>query len=148
MSQLLIRLQTEMKESLKAGQKFRLDVIRMLLSEIKNAQVNQPGGRDREWSDAEITPLIAAYHKNLIKNMAEFPADRQEKIKQEIAVVENYLPKQITPEELKEFVVGELRQTPERNFGLLMKSLQPKLTGRTDGKSLSDAIKAAIAEIG
>lgn len=148
MSQLLTRLQNDMKTSLKAGEKFRLDVIRMLLSDIKNAQVNQPGGRDREWSDAEITSIVSAYHKNLVKNMAEFPPDRQQKIREEIAVVENYLPKQMTPAELKDFVIGELRQNSERNFGLLMKFLQPKLSGRTDGKSLSDAIKAAISEIG
>jgi uncharacterized protein YqeY len=148
MSQLLARLQTEMKETLKAGEKARLEVIRMLLAEIKNAQVNQPGGRDREWSDAEITAIIAAYHKALVKNMAEFPADRQEKIKGEIAIVEAYLPKQMAPTEIKEFVLGELRQTSERNFGLLMKIIQPKLIGRVDGKSLSEAIKTALTEIG
>lgn len=145
---LLSTLQSDMKEFMKTGNKARLEVVRMLLAEIKNAQVNQPGGRDREWSDAEITAIVAAYHKNLVKTVAEFPPDRQQKLKDEIAIVEVYLPKQMSPSELKEFVLGELRATSERNFGLLMKIIQPKLTGRADGKSISEAIKAGIAELG
>ncbi len=148
MSQLLLKLQSDMKEFLKAGDRPRLDVVRMLLAEIKNAQVNQPGGRDREWSDTEITSIVAAYHKNLVKTVTEFPPDRQQKLKDEIVIVEAYLPKQMSALELKSFVLAELRGTPERNFGLLMKLIQPKLTGRADGKSISEAIKAGITELG
>jgi hypothetical protein len=137
-----------MKEFLKAGDRARLEVVRMLLAEIKNAQVNQPGGREREWSDAELTAIVAAYHKNLVKTVAEYPADRQQKLKDEIEIVEAYLPKQMTATEIKEFVLGELRSTSERNFGLLMKTIQPKLTGRADGKSISEAIKTALTELG
>jgi uncharacterized protein YqeY len=144
----LTKLQSDMKEFLKAGDRARLEVVRMLLAEIKNAQVNQPGGREREWSDAELTAIVAAYHKNLVKTVAEYPADRQQKLKDEIEIVEAYLPKQMTATEIKEFVLGELRSTSERNFGLLMKTIQPKLTGRADGKSISEAIKTALTELG
>ncbi len=144
----LAKLQSDMKEFMKTGNKARLEVVRMLLAEIKNAQVNQPGGRDREWSDAELTAIVASYHKNLVKTMAEYPADRQQKLKDEIVIVEDYLPKQMTPAEIKEFVLGELRNPSERNFGLLMKAIQPKLTGRADGKTISESIKAALTELG
>jgi uncharacterized protein YqeY len=144
----LAKLQSDMKEFMKSGDKARLEVVRMLLAEIKNAQVNQPGGRDREWLDSELTPIVAAYHKNLVKTVSEFPPERQQKLKDEIAIVEHYLPKQLSATEIKEFVLNELRATSERNFGILMKTIQPKLTGRADGKSISEAIKAGITELG
>lgn len=148
MSQTWNQLQSDMKECMKAGNKDRLEVIRMLISEIKNVKVNTPGGRDKEWSDAEILSIVAGYHKNLVKTMAEYPADRQEKIKSELKIVETYLPKQLSKNEIKEFIITELRATSERNFGALMKTIQPKLTGKADGKSVSEALKAALAEIG
>jgi uncharacterized protein YqeY len=148
MSETLARLQSEMKECMKSGNKERLSVVRMLLNEVKNAQVNQPGGRDRLWSEAEIVALVASYHKNLVKTVAEFPVDRQEPLKKEIAIVEDFLPRQMTLDEVKSFIKQELAQTTERNFGLLMKAMQPKLAGRADGKSISEALKASLSELG
>lgn len=144
MINLLTKLQDEMKVCLKSGQKERLSVVRMLLSEIKNVQVNTPGGREREWSDTEIIGIISGYHKMLVKTCAEFPIDRQEALKKEIVIVEEFLPQQLTLADINLQIQRELENTAERNFGALMKLFQAKFAGKTDGKTISEALKNCL----
>jgi uncharacterized protein YqeY len=86
---LLLRLQNDMKTALKAGQKDRLGVIRMLLSDVKNIDImpNKPTAEQ----------VVEAYAKKLRKSIEEYQRiNRPEevtKLQQEVAVVEEYLPK-------------------------------------------------------
>ena len=147
MSATKARLMTEMKEAMKARDNDRLVVIRMLITEIKNAEINDAQNQGRERTEAEALALIAAYHKNLVKTLAEFPPDRQAPLKAELKIVEEYLPAQLSPEQVKAEILAELSNTAERNFGVLMKALQPKFTGRADGRVVSETLKAALAQL-
>lgn len=83
------RLHTDMKTALKAGQKDRLSVIRMLLSDVKNIDLDprKPTAED----------AVAAYAKKLRKSLEEFEkigkADEVVKLRSEMAVVDEYLPR-------------------------------------------------------
>lgn len=85
---LLTRLHDDMKMALKAGQKDRLSVIRMLLSDVKNIDLDprKPTAED----------AVAAYAKKLRKSLEEFEkigkADEVAKLRSEMAVVDEYLP--------------------------------------------------------
>jgi uncharacterized protein YqeY len=87
--ELLLRLQNDMKTALKAGQKDRLGVIRMLLSDVKNIDImpNEPTAEQ----------VVEAYAKKLRKSVEEYQRvnrpDEVAKLQSEIAVVEEYLPK-------------------------------------------------------
>src|SRR3954468_14686108 len=89
------RLQEDMKAAMKSGQKDRLSVIRMLLSDVKNIDL------DPKKPTAE--QAVAAYAKKLRKSVEEFEKygkpDEVTKLKSEIAVVEEYLPKKASAEE-------------------------------------------------
>jgi uncharacterized protein len=86
---LLTRLQDDMKAALKAGQKERLGVIRMLLSDVKNIDLDPRKPTAEE--------AVAAYGKKLRKSVEEYEkigkADEVAKLRSEIAVVDEYLPK-------------------------------------------------------
>lgn len=94
------RLHEDMKAALKSGQKDRLSVIRMLLSDVKNVDLmpNKP------------TPLqaVEAYAKKLKKSLEEYQklgrTDEVTKLRFEIGVVEEYLPKRATAEETDKLV--------------------------------------------
>src|SRR2546429_6046337 len=92
---LLSRLTQDMKTALKSGQKDRLQVIRMLLSDVKNIDLmpNKPTAEQ----------VVAAYGKKLRKSMEEYEklgkADEVSNLKFEISVVDEYLPKKASPEE-------------------------------------------------
>ena len=89
-----------MKAALKAGQKDRLGVIRMLLSDVKNIDLDprKPTAED----------AVAAYAKKLRKSAEEYEkvgrADEVAKLKSEIAVVEEYLPKKASPQDTEQLV--------------------------------------------
>jgi len=97
---LLGRLTEDMKSAMKSGQKERLGVIRMLLSDVKNIDLNP--------QKPTAEQAVAAYAKKLRKSMEEYEKynkpDEVAKLKSEIAIVEEYLPKKASPEETGKLV--------------------------------------------
>src|SRR5438874_750098 len=89
------RLTEDMKTALKAGQKDRLMVIRMLLSDVKNIDLNP--------AKPTAEQVVAAYGKKLRKSIEEYEKlgkpDEVNKLKQEVAIVDEYLPKKLGPDE-------------------------------------------------
>lgn len=144
MSETRARLTDDMKKAMKEGNKELLGVVRMVLNEIKNAEINDLKEPGRTRSESEVVQLIAAYQKQLQKSMAEYPADRQAPLKAELAMVERYLPKALSGAELENHIRDFLGRTTERTFGVLMKSLQAELVGRVDGKTLSETLKRVL----
>ena len=107
--ELLLRLQNDMKAALKAGQKDRLGVIRMLLSDVKNIDImpNKPTAEQ----------VVEAYAKKLRKSVEEYQRvnrpDEVAKLQSEIAVVEEYLPKKASAGDTEALV---LKFLAENNF--------------------------------
>ena len=97
---LLSRLQDDMKAALKAGQKDRLSVIRMMISDVKNIDLMPAKPTAEE--------AVAAYGKKLRKSMDEYEkmgrAEEVAKLKSELAVVEEYLPKKAGAAETEKMV--------------------------------------------
>ena len=98
--ELLIRLQEDMKTALKAGEKDRLGVIRMLLSDVKNIDLMP--------SKPTAEQAVEAYAKKLRKSQEEYQklgkSAEVDKLKFEIGVVEQYLPKKASPAETERLV--------------------------------------------
>src|SRR5437868_11464989 len=97
---LLTRLQDDMKAAMKSGQKDRLSVIRMLLSDVKNIDLmpNKPTAEQ----------AVAAYGKKLRKGMEEYEklgkAEEVTKLKFEIGVVDEYLPTKASPDDTSKLI--------------------------------------------
>jgi uncharacterized protein len=104
--ELIAKLQEDMKASMKAGNKDRLQIVRMLLSEAKNADLQNPKKTPEQ--------MVDAYAKKLKNSIAEFEKyDKPEevaKLKAEMAIVEEYLPKKLdeaaTEKLVDEFLAG------------------------------------------
>ncbi len=103
---LLARLQEDMKAALKSGQKDRLMVIRMLLSDVKNIDLAPKPTTAEE--------AVAAYGKKLRKSLEEYEklgkTEEVQKLKFELSVVDEYLPKKVSPEETERLVDAFLAQ--------------------------------------
>jgi hypothetical protein len=102
----LARLQEDMKAAMKSGQKERLTVIRMLISDVKNIDLAPKKLTEEE--------TVAAYAKKLRKSMEEYEklgkAAEVAQLKSELAVVEEYLPKKASPQETDQLVESFLAQ--------------------------------------
>ena len=142
------RLFDEMKSCLKESKKERLAVVRMLITEVRNAEINDLAAPGRERTEAEVTQILSAYHKNLSKTVQEYPADRRAPLLAEIAIVEDFMPKQLGAEELKIWISEQMKSNPERQFGLLMKQFSKDLSGQCDGKVLSETLKSVLSSLG
>lgn len=97
---LLERLQEDMKSAMKAGDKDRLSVLRMLIADVKIIDLQPKKITEEE--------AVAAYGKKLKKSIEEYEklgkSDQTAKLKNELAVVESYLPKKASPEETERIV--------------------------------------------
>src|SRR5437764_15080868 len=98
--EMLPRLQEDMKAAMKSGDKNRLSVIRMLLSDVKNI--------DLAAKPTTAEEAVASYGKKLRKSVEEYQrlgkTDEVEKLKYEIGVVDEYLPKKASAEETEKLV--------------------------------------------
>jgi uncharacterized protein YqeY len=144
--ELKAKIQNDMKEYLKSGQKEKLAVVRMLFTEIRNAEINDSTQPGRLRTNEECLKIVSAYHKSLTKSLAEFPEDRRAPLLAELAIVEEYLPKQLDDEALKIQVAQYVQQGGHQNFGQYMKELGALFQGQVDGKRLSETIKACLAK--
>ncbi len=148
MSTLLNRLQTEMKNALKSKDTDRLSVVRMLISEIKKEQID----KKRELSDSEILAVIQRYAKQRRDAIEQYKkANRQdlvEKEQKELNIVLEFLPKQLTEEEIIKIVnetIEEVGATSIKDMGKVMKSVMEKVKGRADGSLVSKIVKEKLS---
>jgi uncharacterized protein YqeY len=137
------RINEDLKSAMKARNKERTSVLRMLLSELKYAAaaVNV----HQELPGDEATKVISAYHKRLVKSLDDYPeGERREAIRGELKIIDEYLPKKAGPEEVKKVVEELLGSTSERAFGPLMKEVLSRLGGSGDGKLVSQILKERL----
>ncbi len=141
------QIMSDMKEAMKARDKVRLNTVRMIKSALMNEKIK--AGHDLT-AEEELT-VLSREKKQREESIAEFTeADRKDladETKQELAIVESYLPKQMTPEELDQAVssaIAEVNAQGKSDFGKVMKVLMPKIKGKADGKEASAVVRKQL----
>jgi uncharacterized protein YqeY len=136
------RLKTEMKEAMKAKDAVKLSTIRGVLSEIQYDEMQ------KGISDASITDVMAILQRELKKRKEEIEFAEKgnrpellEKLLIEISVLESFLPKQMTKEELSSFFASLKANDATINQGGAMKSLKDSHNGQYDGKLAATVAK-------
>ncbi|WP_243370157.1 GatB/YqeY domain-containing protein [Geotalea sp. SG265] len=142
------RLNDELKASMKSKDELKLSVIRMVRSSIKNREIE----RQHELDDREIIEIISTLCKQRRESIRLFQeAKRQDlvdKEERELSLLLEFLPQQLTREELQELVkktIAECGAQGPKDMGRVMKALQPSVAGRADGKLVSDVVKEQLA---
>ena len=138
------KISDEIKTAMKNGDTLRRNVLRMVLSEIKYAQaaVNV----HQELDDASTLKVVASYQKKLKKALEEFPeGEKRQELAKEIKIVEEYLPKMLSNEEIDQIIKDVLAGTQSRNFGELMKAVLSRTGGAADAKAISQRLKDSLA---
>ncbi len=139
---LLARLTQDMKTALKAGQKERLSVIRMLLSDVKNIDL------DPRKPTAE--QAVEAYAKKLRKSQEEFQKlgkpEQADQLGREIAMVEEYLPKKASREETEKLVDQFLAANSftAQQFGQAMGAFRKQHGGNVDPALVNELLRAKL----
>ena len=144
------RVDSELKEAMRAKDATKLNVLRMLKSALKYAAIAKSDA-EAELSDAEAVQVIRKQAKQRQDSIESFEkggrAELAEKEKEELAILNTYLPQGMSPDELAKVVretIAELGATSKAQMGAVMKALQAKVGGRADGKTLSSEVQKQL----
>jgi uncharacterized protein YqeY len=144
------KLQNDLTDAMRARDEIRSSTIRMILTSIKNEEV--AGKEARELNDSEIITVLSREAKKRREAAEAFDQagakDRADQERAEGVVIGEYLPKQLTEDEIKSLIAAAMAETgasTPAQMGLVMRSLQPKIAGKADGGLVSSLVKAALA---
>jgi uncharacterized protein YqeY len=144
------RIDSDLKEAMKAKEAQRLGVIRMLKSALKNAAIEKYGVTG-QLDDAEAMAVVRKQAKQRQDSIEGFiKGNRPElaaKEKEELEVLTKYLPQQLGAEEIAKLVadaIAEAGATTKAQMGAVMKLVQVKVAGRADGKALSQEVQKQL----
>mgnify|MGYP002713246218 CR=1 FL=1 len=126
----------DMKNAMKARETIKLGTIRLLMSEVKNAEIDN-GTLD----EAGFQKVVAKLAKQLNESIDEYTkAGRDETVveeKEKLAVLQAYLPAQMTDDEIKEVIAQVKADMPEAQGGRLVGAVMAQVKGKADGTRVS-----------
>lgn len=147
-SPLKARVTDDMKSAMRAGEKEKLVTIRLILSAIKQIEVDTR----KDLDDTQVLSILDKMVKQRRESISHFEkAGRDElaaKEHQEIAIIQGYLPTQLSETEINDLIEEAITSTGAaamRDMGKVMGILKPKLQGRADMGSVSASIKARLS---
>ena len=148
MSTIKWRLTADMKAAMKAGEKSRLTTIRMLLAAIKQQEIDER----RELSEDEALGILTKQAKQRRESIAQYESAGRDDLKAveeaELEIIETYLPKQLSPEEIEAAVAEIIRSeqaTEMSQMGAVMKVARERLAGRADMAAVSKAVRDKLS---
>ena len=141
-------IKTQVTISMKDGDKFRTTVLRMILAEIQKIEIEEKSDLD----ELQITSILEKMIKQRNDAISQFEqAKRQEladKEKQEIEIIKEFLPEQMSDEEVSELVtkiISEVGAQDMKDMGKVMGSLKPLISGKADTGVVSQLVKKALS---
>jgi uncharacterized protein YqeY len=137
----------DIKQAMKSGDTVRRDTLRMLIASINNAEI----AKQADLEESDILGVISKEVKRHQESIEAFKkgnrADLVAKEEAELAILEGYLPKQMSREEViaaaKE-VMAAVGASGPGDKGKVMKELMPKLKGRADGKEINEVVTGLL----
>jgi len=147
---LLERIDSDLKDAMRARDTMRTSVLRMLKAALKNAAIEKSGA-NTELSDADAIQAIRKQVRQRQDSIESFEkggrTDLAAKEKEELSILQSYLPQAMSAEEQAKVVretIVEVSATSKAQMGAVMKALQAKVGGRADGKTLSAEVQRQL----
>lgn len=144
------RIDSDLKDSMRAKDTARLGVLRMLKSALKYSAIEK-GGADAQLDDGEAAQVIRKQVKQRQDSIESFEKGGRPELaakeKAELAILQAYLPQGLSADELANIVretISEVGATSKAQMGAVMKALQVKVAGRADGKALSQEVQRQL----
>jgi uncharacterized protein len=145
------RIEKDFTDALKARDERRLSALRLFKTDLKKREVSGP---KRELTDAEATEVLSSLAKQRRESIRLFQEgqrqDLVEKEEAELNILLAYLPQPLSPSELEGLIdqtVAEIQATGPNDQGKAMKAVMTKVTGRADGKAVSEIVKQKLSKM-
>lgn len=141
---LLEQLNQDMKQSMKNKEKEKLSVIRMVKASLQNEWIKL--GKDSLSEDEELT-ILSRELKQRKDSLQEYKTagrnDIVEKLESEIIIIQEYMPEQLTDNELEALIqatIQEVNATSKKEMGKVMSEIMPKVKGKADGSRINKLV--------
>jgi uncharacterized protein YqeY len=139
----------DMKDAMKSQNAAKLSALRFLQSAVKNKEIELRPNAITDQDVIAVIKKICNQHKDSIEQFTN--ANRMDLVdneKTQLAVLEAYLPKQMSREELEKVVsavIAEVKASSAKDMGVVMKSVLAKTAGTADGKMVSEIVKSKLS---
>jgi uncharacterized protein YqeY len=145
------RVDSDIKTAMREKNATKLGVLRMLKAALTNAAIEKSGAQG-QLSDADATQVVRKQVKQRQDSIESFEkggrAELAAKEKEELLILQTYLPQQMTAGEISKAVretITEVGATSKAQMGVVMKALQARVAGRVDGKTLSAEVQRQLS---
>lgn len=145
---LLEQLDQDMKTALKNKEKTRLSVIRLLKAALKNEEIKLK----RTLTEEEIVTVLSREMKQRKESLEEFTKagrdDLIQQLKEEMEILQAYLPEQLSEDELKRLIsqtIAETGASSMADMGKVMGAIMPKVRGRADGALVNRLVREMLS---
>ena len=140
------KLNADLKSAMKNREMLRLDTIRLVKKNIQELETSV--GHNGEATDVEVLKIISKLVKQGKDSAEQYKSanrmDLCDREMEQVAILEEYLPKQMTDDEIAVEIDKVISETGSTNMGVLMKELNTRLAGRADGKTISRILKTKL----
>ncbi len=147
-SEIAARLQSEVIAAMKAKDKQRLGVLRMLQAAVKQVEVDER----RELDDADVMKILGSYGRKVKDQIKSYGDGGRQELKAaaeaELDIVAEFLPAEMSDEDLEKIVrdaIAEIGAAGMPDMGKVMKVVLPRTAGRADGGRISALVKKLLA---
>ena len=147
---LIDSIRNDMTDAMKAKEKVKVQTLRSIIGAVKEAEV--AGASAKTLSDAEVQKVIANEAKRRVEAAEAFDAggatDRAAQERSQLEILQEYLPKGLSDDELLALVDAELAAggfTSKADMGAAMKAINAKVAGRADGRAVAALVKTKLA---
>lgn len=147
---LLDKINEDLKDAMRAKDTLKTDTLRMFKSALNYYQIEK---QLKEVTDEETLLILQKQAKQRKEAIAGYESggrtESAEKEKKELAILEAYLPKQVSQEEVKKIILDtivEVGAMNKKDFGKVMKAVTGKLKGQADGKVISQIVNEELAK--
>jgi uncharacterized protein YqeY len=147
---LLQKFDDDLKTALKTSDSLKVSVLRMAKAALKNRQID----KREELSEEDIISVILTLTKQRKESIEQFSKggreDLAEKERQELSILQSYLPKQLTIEELDKIIIETIKESSAegiKDMGKVMRLVMPRVKGAIDGKIVNQRVKDLLEQV-
>ena len=140
----------DLKSAIKSKDEIRVSSLRLLKAALKNKQVEK--GKGHELNDEEIQAVISSFTRKGKEAAVEFRRGGREdlalKEEQEIKILSEYMPRQLTPEEIEKTlreIISELSAESSKDLGKVMKAAMARMAGQAQGKEVNEIARKILS---
>ncbi len=144
---LLQKLDDDLKTALKSSENLKVSVLRMSKAALQNRQIDKGG----ELSDEDVLSVLSSLSKQRRESIEQFSKggreDLAEKERQELSILQSYLPKQLSMDELDKIIVESIQESSAagiKDMGKVMRIVMSQIRGAADGKTVNNRVKELL----